>query len=205
MPSFAMRNTIVMIVFSAGLAVGAVSQNRKPETLTRPSEPEPNWEKGTVEGRTYKNASVGIELTPPPGLELGDPELRGTLGTVPLLVTITALGEYRLPRSVLSFYADALAYYPSTQRSTEAYMRKVVRSQQNDGYEPVDSAPRGELGGVTFARKDFKKGIVYESVLVRACEAQSFVFMFGGADQETVDKLNAATELKLDPVTSGCR
>jgi hypothetical protein len=33
---------------------------------------------------------------------------------------------------------------------------------------------------------------------------QALVFIFGGADQETVNKLSAATELKLDPAPSGC-
>jgi hypothetical protein len=48
---------------------------------------------------------------------------------------------------------------------------------------------------------------VYESVLVKACDAQALVFtqalvfVFAGADQETVNKLTADTELKLDPAT----
>lgn len=37
----------------------------------------PQWDEGEVVGRTYKNPSVGIELTPPATLQLGDPELKG--------------------------------------------------------------------------------------------------------------------------------
>jgi hypothetical protein len=196
----------IIIAFSLCLTVVAASQDRKPEIVLRPSGPAPHWDEGKVEGRTYKNTSVGIELTPPPGLEFGSPELKGNPGSVQLLVTVTAVGEYKLltARKVMAFYADALAYYPSTRRSTDAYMLRIVRSQQGDGYQPEGNTSQDRLGGVPFTRQDFKKGIVYESVFVRACDAQAFVFIFGGADQETVNSLSAATELKLDPVTSGC-
>jgi hypothetical protein len=60
------------------------------------------------------------------------------------------------------------------------------------------------LGGIAFARHDFKKGKVYESALVKMCDAQALGFIFAGADEETVNELSAETELKLDPVTSGC-
>jgi hypothetical protein len=155
---------------------------------------------------------VGIELTPPPGLEFGSPELKGIPGTLPLLVTITGVGEFKplTARKVMAFYTEVLPYYPSTRSSTDAYMLTMIRSQRSDGYEPVESTSYGRLGGVVFARQDFKKDVVYESVLVKACDAhamvftQALVFIFGGADQETVNKLSAATEFKLDPAASGC-
>jgi TonB family protein len=199
-----MRTAI--LAFFLGLTVAAISQDRSPEIVMRPSGPVPHWDKGEVVGRTYKNASVGIELTPPTTLEFGAPELKGNPGTLPLVVTITAAGEYKpaTTRKVMAFYTDALAYYPSTRRSTDDYMRRIVRNQQNDGYEPIEAIPYGMLGGVAFARHDFKKGVVYESALVKACDSQALVFIFGGADEETVNELSAATELKLDPATSGC-
>jgi len=104
----------------------------------------------------------------------------------------------------MMFYADALAYYPSGRRSTDDYMRRIVDNQQNDGYEPIEAIPYGMLGGIAFARHDFKKGVAYEIVLVKACDTQALVFIFAGADEETVSELSAATELKLDPATSGC-
>jgi TonB family protein len=173
----------------------------------QPSGPAPQWDKGEVVGRTYKNASVGIEFTPPATLELGDPKLKGNPGTLPLLVTINAAGKYipATTRKVMAFYTDALAYYPSTRRSTADNMLRIVRNQQNDGYEPIEAAPYGMLGGIAFARHDFKKGVVYESVLVKLCDTQALVFIFAGADEEIVNELSAKTELKLDPVTSGCR
>jgi hypothetical protein len=45
---------------------------------------------------------------------------------------------------------------------------------------------------------------VYESVLIKMCDTQALVFIFGGADEEIVNELSAETELKLDPATSGC-
>jgi hypothetical protein len=123
-----------------------------------------------------------------------------------LLVTINAAGEY-IPATawkVMAFYTDELAYYPSPLRSTEDYMRRIVRKQQNDGYEPTEAAPYGLLGGIAFALHDFKKGIVYESVLVKMCDIQALVFIFAGADEEIVNELSVETKLKLDPASSGC-
>jgi TonB family protein len=199
-----MRTAI--LAFFIGLTVAVISQDRGPEIVMGPSGPVPHWDKGEVVGRTYKNASVGIELTPPTTLEFSSPELRGNPGTLPLVVTISAVGEYKpaTARKVMAFYTDALAYYPPTRRSSDDYMRRIVRNQQNEGYEPIEATPYVMLGGITFARHDFKKGVVYESVLVKACDTQALVFIFGGADEETVNELSTATELKLDPATSGC-
>ena len=74
-----------------------------------PYEPVPLWDKGKVEGRTYRNASVGVELTLPPELEFGSPELKGFPG-IPLFITITAVGEYKppTPRKVIVFYTEVL-------------------------------------------------------------------------------------------------
>jgi TonB family protein len=209
-----MRAVIVAVFIS--LTVVAVSQDCNPDAIVtppgpphwKPSESPPRWDKGVVEGRTYKNASVGVELTPPPGLEfVGDPELKErSAGTFPLLVTITAASE-RVPltaRKVLSFYADALAYYPPTRRTTDAYVQRIAANQRFGGYAPVGTTSQGKLGGVAFERQDFKKDAVYETVFVKACDAQALVFIFAAADEETVNRLSAATELKLDPPTSGC-
>ena len=189
-----------------GVSVVAMSQDRVTIAPSIPRGGGPRWEKGAVEGRTYKNPSVGLELTPAPRLEFGTPELNGSPGTVPQIVRIAALGELKphSARDVMMFYADALAYYPSGRRSTDDYMRRIVDNQQNDGYEPIEAIPYGMLGGIAFARHDFKKGVAYEIVLVKACDTQALVFIFAGADEETVSELSAATELKLDPATSGC-
>lgn len=104
----------------------------------------------------------------------------------------------------MAFYTDALAYYPPTRRSADAYMLRIVRTQENGGHEPLKSASTGMLGGVVFARQDFTNDIVYQSVFVKACDAQALVFIFGGANLETVNEMSAATQLKLDPKISGC-
>ncbi|HWW15693.1 MAG TPA: hypothetical protein VN310_13610 [Candidatus Dormibacteraeota bacterium] len=200
-----MHKTIAYIVLGASV----VSMAQDHVTVVVPSKPSgvvPRWDKGVVEGRTYKNTSVGLELTPAPGLEFGPPELKGSPGTVPLLVTITAAGKERLfsAREVMACYSDALAYYPETGRTTDAYMLRVIRSNQKEGFDLVGVRSDDKLGGITFARQDFKKGIVYEAVLVRACDAQALVFIFGDSDRDAANKLISATELKLDLVHLGC-
>lgn len=116
------------------VAVAGMSQDHPPNIVVVPSTTAsgPQWDKGEVEGRTYKNASVGLEITLAPALEFGTPELKGNPGTVPLLVTITAAGEAKLisAREVMSFYSDAMAYYPENRCSTADYMRRVVLGNQ---------------------------------------------------------------------------
>ncbi|MGA2966935.1 MAG: hypothetical protein ABSD64_12040 [Terriglobales bacterium] len=172
---------------------------------SNPSIPVPRMETGLVNGRMYKNSSIGVELTAADGLAFGTPELKGTPGTVPLLVTITALRNETLfsPKYVMAFYADALVYYPEGQRSTDAYMRKVIRGNRQTGYEVVQENLNVSFGGVSFARTDFH-GASYEAVLVKSCDAQAFVFIFASSSKDTVDKLIGQTDLKLEPVHSGC-
>ena len=189
-----------------GFALVAWSQERVVRVPRKLSLPVPQMDKGIVEGKTYKNPSVGLELTPSPGLEFEPPELMGTPGTVPLLVTIAAYGEKKWfsTRNATAFYADALAYFPDDQRSTEAYMRKVVRFNGEQGFKPVAQSPDGKLGGVSFSRTDFTNGLDYSVVMVRACETLALVFIFTGSGRDEVNKLIAATQVKLDLARSGC-
>jgi hypothetical protein len=172
-------------------------------TVVAPSAPStkgPLWKKATVEGRTDKNSSLGIELSPAPGLEFGAPELKGNPATVPLLVTINALGQPSLfsARQEMFFYSDALAYYPENRRSTDDYIRRVVIANQKEGFAPFEGSSEEKLSGVTFARKNFQNPPIHEAVLVKACKAQALVLIFAGSDQDVVNKLIAGTELKLD-------
>lgn len=163
-------------------------------------------EKGKVEGRTYRNPSIGLEFTPPAGLTFGTPELIGNPSTVPLTATVAAWGKEKLLpiKDGAIFYAEALAYYPDGQRSTEAYMRKVARLNQQEGFEPEGNTLAAKLGGIPFLRSDFKKWPVYEAVLVKACAAQVFVFIFTGSDRDTVNTVISGTDLKVDGGRTGC-
>ncbi len=83
-------------------------------------------------------------------------------------------------------------------------MKKVVRGNRQTGYEPVQENLKTNFGGISFARTDFR-GPLYEAVLVKACDAQAFVFIFASSGKDLVDKLISATGLKFDPARSGCR
>jgi hypothetical protein len=202
-----MRKTAASLVVF--VAISGISQDRPRKMIIVPSTTPavgPRWDKGVVEDGTYKNASVGLEITPPPGLDFRTPELKGNTGTVPLLVTINAVSapKFFSGREVMAFYADALADYPENQRSTESYLRKVVQGNQKEGFEALNGSSENLLGGATFARQDFQKGSRYEAVLVRACEAQAIVFIFAASDRDGLNKLIGATQLKLDLARSGC-
>src|SRR5271155_1692311 len=118
------------------LALFASAQTVVVVPSSKPSSTAPRMEKGFVDGSTYKNSSIGVELRAAKGLTFGVPELKGTPGTVPMVVTVTALRNETLlsPRYVMAFYSDALDYYPEgQQRSTDAYMRRVIKGNQQTG------------------------------------------------------------------------
>ena len=197
----------IVIALSICLAIPASSQDRVTVVVPSTAAPKgPQWNKGVVEAGVYKNPSLGIELDPAPGLKFAEPELKGNPGTVPLLVTINALGKLRLlsGRELMFFYSDALAYYPANKRSTDDYVRRVIVANEKEGWTPQEGSSENQLGNVTFARKNFRRERKYEAVLMRVCEAQALVFIFAGDDEDVVNKLIAGTKLKLDPETSRC-
>lgn len=53
----------------------------------------------------------------------------------------------------------------------------------------------GEIGPPPFS---------YEVVLVKACEAHAFVFIFAASDVESANRLIGETTVKLDLKRSGC-
>lgn len=156
---------------------------------------------GTVQDNTYKNDSLGLQFTPPPGVKFGAPELKGKPGTLPLLVTVAAWGD-AIGGTI--FYADDLGYYPEGKRSTQAYVGRVIDTQKKQGLELVDQEAERQLGGVTFSRVDFHQTLSYEAVFVKACDAYAFVFVFAASDLQSANRLIAQTAVKLDMKTSGC-
>jgi len=197
----------IVIAFSICVATLASSQERANVVLPSTAASKgPQWNKGIVEAGVYKNPSLGVELSPAPGLDFETPELKGNPGTVPLLVTINALGKSKLfsGRETMSFYSDALSYYPENRRSTEDYVRRVVFANKQEGWTPEERDSNYNMGGVTFARRNFRKEARYEAVLTKACEAQALVFIFAGNDEDEVNRLITSTKLKLDPASSGC-
>ena len=198
-----------MYRLAVGLLVFAVlGWSQEPASQAKPSLPVPRLDKGSVEGKTYKNASVGLELTPDTSLKFGTPELKGKPGTAPSGLTVAAWGKFRSgsAREGTAFWAVALASYPADQRSTDACMRRVIEASEKNGFKPVQGSPEGELGGAVFARTDFffQKGPAYEAVFVKACETLALGFVFTGSSRDAVNKLVAATEMKLDLPTAGC-
>lgn len=156
---------------------------------------------GTVQDNTYQNDSLGLEFTPPPGLKFRAPELKGKPGTLPSLVTVAAWSE---ANGGAVFYAEDLGYYAEDRRSTKAYVDRVIRSQKQQGLDLVETETEGSLGGLTFSRIDFHQTLSYEAVLVKACDAYAFVFIFAASDVESANRLIGETTVKLDLKKSGC-
>jgi hypothetical protein len=93
----------------------------------KPTQAAPQWDKGVIEAGTYKNTSIGIELTPASRLTFAPSELKGKPSAVKSFITVSAWGSLKPTRiEGRTFSAIALASYPEGQRSTDACMRKVV-------------------------------------------------------------------------------
>ena len=168
----------------------------------------PRLDKGAIQGKTYRNASIGLDFTSDPSLTFQRPEVKEN-GTKHESLMVGALAKVT-PGSVRegTFIGTvALADYPRDERSTGACMRKAVDAQLKNGFKTVMGTSDGKLGNVTFARTDFShtKPPAYEAVFMKACDALAFTVVFAAHDRETVERFVAATDLKLDPSVSGCR
>ena len=155
--------------------------------------------KGLIDQGTYKNPSIGLEFKPAENLQLQEPELKGTPGTTPLLITIQAVsgGGLLSARSLTTFYADSVAYYPEEQRNVLRYLKKIIRANEIDGWQHVDNKPSEQMTGILFSRVDFDKADVHEAVLVTVRNGYAFEFIFAGSDIGTTNKLIAATTVKF--------
>lgn len=183
------------------------SQHATPETRAKTTTSTPNVlpTKGVIEEGTYRNASIGLEFTPAENLHLQEPEMKGTPGSTPLVITVQAVADQGLisslfwVRSLTVFYADALAYYPEEQRNALRYMKKVIRANQTDGFQLADAETSDQISGIPFVRADFVKRGGHESVLVMTNNTYAFVFIFAGSDVEVTNKVIASTKIKFIP------
>jgi hypothetical protein len=197
----------VIVTTLIGLVAVTMCQDRPavaPRSHT--STASPNLDAGVFEGRTYKNAQIGLELTLAPALKFGFPEL---MESPARLDSVTAWDPY--VREGIIFTANALSYYAVELRSTESRMQSLVHDLHQVGFERLEGTTESKLGAAEFARRDFEKVgdthpamPAYETVFVRACAARELVFIFYGPDRDSVKKLVTETELKFDLKTSGC-
>src|SRR5437660_9687326 len=136
---------ILAFSFAASALLSWSQQQTAPpreNTTNSPQNPLPT--KGLVDNGTYKNTSIGLEFTPAESLKLQEPEMKGTPGTTPLLITVQAVSDGGVISSLFSsqglttFYADALAYYPEEQRNVPRYLKKIIRANEAEGWQHVD-------------------------------------------------------------------
>ncbi len=150
--------------------------------------------KGTIEGGTYKNTAIGLEFTVAPDLRLEQMPGMGSHG-----IAVQAQSDPGPQYGLTVFYADDLAAYPEDQRNASRYQEKIVRTNQEGGFQRTEGEPSAEISSIRFVRTDFIRGAVHETVLVMTHNGYAFVFIFTGASSERTDKLIASTNLKVTP------
>ena len=200
------RVIILAFSFAASAPFAWSQQETAPPRANATNSPQnPLPTKGLVDNGTYKNTSIGLEFTPAENLKLQEPEMKGTPGTTPLLITVQAVSDGGLISSLFStqgltiFYADSLGYYPEEQRNVPRYLKKIIRTNEAEGWQHVDGKATEQMAGISFSRLDFVRSNIHEAVLVVAHRGYAFVFIFAGADLRAPNKLIAATNVKLTP------
>ena len=157
---------------------------------------------GEVHDNVYTNEAIGLQFSVPSALKFKSPSLKGKPETV---LTIAAVWREPSARGGAAFYAEDLGYH-GADRSTEAYVKRLVNAQRKLGFDRVEAKGYAQLDErVRFARVDFQQPHLYEAVFVKACDVYAFVFVFDAADLESTNNLIAQTNVKLDAKHSGCR
>jgi hypothetical protein len=199
------REDFLMNSASFVILIGVFGLFQNPATSSK-SLAVPRLEKGTINGKTYRNPSIGLELTPDSSLKLQSPELRNK-GSKSEILSVAALGKFKWGSAREGMFVGifALASYPEGERSTSSCMQHVVEAQAKNGLKVVQQSSQSELGHTMFVRSDFlKEGPIYEAAFVRACDTLGLTIVFTGPDRNTIEKYIAAADLKLDPLVSGC-
>jgi len=149
-------------------------------------------EAGYIKNDYYVNGSLGVELKPPSDLRLEAPLLIGGPSMGHPSISVRAVGKrtWGPTREAMFLYAEMVSSEAPKQRSAAAYMRNVIRANENDGFQFINSTPVQRLGKIAFARSDFsKEGPAYEAALVRVCNAHALVLVFTGSDRDVVERL----------------
>ncbi len=123
---------------------------------------------GQVVDGTYKNSSIGIEITPAPALQFESPQLSGTPGTVPFLVLIraTVIGLFTKlfsAKSEMYFLRGRSRLLPGDRRTAAAYIPRVIRVNEKAGWTVVSHGAPYPMGGNSYERANFVRGELSES------------------------------------------
>lgn len=150
--------------------------------------------KGTIEGGTYKNSAIGLEMTVSSGLRL---EQMPGIGSH--RIAVQAHSDSGPQYGLTVFFADDLAHFSENQRNASSYRETIIRSNRENGFQLSEGEPSAEISGIQFVRTDFIQGAVHETVLVMTRSGYAFVFIFTGGSFEKTGELIASTSLKFTP------
>jgi lipoprotein NlpI len=162
------------------------------------------YDAGFVEGHTYKNLTVGLELTVPEELTLGPPKVNTFAGTEQFAITISADSKPHnrfSPRNYIvdeevRLNVDPLAAHSLDERSLDSYMRLASQAVIRTGFKPIDGPSTTTVGGVQFSRANFARGRRLHTVLVAIHRDYAISFLIISDDAETAERLIKSTVLK---------
>lgn len=190
-----------------GMAQQATEQDKNLSTATEArSQTADTDPRGTIQGQTYKNATLGIEFALPEDLQFQEqPTATSDPATGLRMISIHAgskpgnrfaLKKYVVDKSIM-FVADPLARHPVDERTDAGYMRSMVQVEKSEGFKQKGDTSVGKIGDTAFSRADFTHGRRYHVVFATGRKEYAFVFIFVANDLETADALSSSLSLKL--------
>ena len=161
--------------------------------------------KGFVDGQTYKNAFLGVEITLPDDQQFHEPELAEDAKVSRRVIRISAGSKPHNKFSPKKFVvdtgvicvADLLAAYPDAERTEEGYMRKMAEIEGSQGFKRIDGKSADKIGDLAFMRANFVQGKRQHVLLATLRKDNAFVFIFIANDMASAEALIASTAVKL--------
>jgi len=163
------------------------------------------YDAGFIEGHTYKNSTIGLELTVPEELTFRPQEVNTLNGTEQFSISISADSKPRnrfSPRKYIvdeevRLNADPLAAFSLDERSPDGYMRLASQAVLKTGFKPIDGQSTATVGDVQFSRANFAQGHRLHTVLVAIHRDYAISFLIISNDAQTAERLIESTVLKF--------
>jgi hypothetical protein len=165
----------------------------------------PPYDPGLIEGHTYKNSTIGIELTVPEELSFKPQEVNTFPGTQQFAITVSADSKPHnrfSPRKYIvdeevKLNADPLAAHSLDERSLDGYMRFVSQAVLRTGFKQIEGPSTATVGDTQFFRGNFTQGHRLHTVLVAIHGDYAISFLIVSNDADTAERLIKSTVLKF--------
>ena len=154
------------------------------------------FDEGFVSGNTYSNDYFEFSFTFPEDLEVNDEFMAGHQDADRRAFVLLALERHSAEQG----YKDMLVVMadrntnPAVTTGAQYLAANAHPHFQQDGFEAVNAGRDLTISGHAFARVDYHKGDVYQSLVATIWRGYALVFNVAAPSSEAVDKLLASLD-----------